>query len=106
MSTLSADIQLVNYCMYVRTVSLTLNLTHACVCTRTCTHLTHVKVNNLVCIINAAREFGVHTNARGTLDMHHINMPVTCARFATVSNTCALDMHHTNMPATCTRFAI
>ena len=28
------------------TVPLTLNLTHACVCTRACTRLTRVKVNN------------------------------------------------------------
>ena len=46
------------------------------------TRLTHVKVNNLVCIISAAREFGVRTNARGTLDMHDTNMPATCTRFA------------------------
>ena len=64
------------------TVSLTLNLTHACVCTRVCTRLTHVKVNNLACIVSAAREFGVRTNAHGTLDMHDTNMPATCTRFA------------------------
>ena len=66
----------------VYTVPLTLNLTHACVCTRACTRLTRVKVNNLVCIVSVAREFGVRTNARGTLDMHDTNMPATCARFA------------------------
>ena len=59
-----------------------------CVCTRACTRLTHVKVNYLACIISAACEFGVRTNARGTLDMHDTNMPVTCTHFATVSNTC------------------
>ena len=59
------------------TVSLTLNLTNACVCTR----LTRVKVNNLACIVSAEREFGVRTNARGTLDMHDTNMPATCTRF-------------------------
>ena len=64
------------------TVPLTLNLTHACVCTRACTHLTCVKVNNLACIVSVAREFGVRTNARGTLDMHDTNMPATCTRFA------------------------
>ena len=46
------------------------------------TRLTHVKVNNLACIVSAAREFGVRTNARGTLDMHDTNMPATCTRFA------------------------
>ena len=64
------------------TVPLTLNLTHACVCMRAWTRLTRVKVNNLACIVSAAREFGVHTNARGTLDMHDTNMPATCTRFA------------------------
>ena len=62
----------------IHTVPLTLNLTHACVCTR----LTRVKVNNLACIVSVARKFGVRTNARGTLDMHDTNMPATCARFA------------------------
>ena len=64
------------------TAPLTLNLTYACVCMRACTRLTRVKVNNLVCIVSAAREFGVRTNARGTLDMHDTNMPAMCARFA------------------------
>ena len=64
------------------TVPLTLNLTHACVCTHACTRLTHVKVNNLACIVSAAREFGVRTNARGTLDMHDTNIPATCTRFS------------------------
>ena len=67
---------------YIQYRSPTLNLTHACVCTRACTRLTHVKVNNLACIVSAAREFGVRTNARGTLDMHDTNMPATCTRFA------------------------
>ena len=58
------------------TVPLTLNLTHACVCTRACTRLTRVKVNNLACIVSVARKFGVRTNARGTLDMHDTNMPL------------------------------
>ena len=58
-------------------------MTHACACTR----LMHVKVKNLVCIVSAAREFGVRTNARGTLDVHNTNMPVTCARLA---NTCGV----------------
>ena len=66
----------------VRTVPLTLNLTHACVHTRACTRLTRVKVNNLVCIVSAAREFGVRINARGTLDMHDTNTPATCTRVA------------------------
>ena len=66
----------------VSTVPLTLNLTHACVCTRACTRLTRVKVNNLACIVSTAHEFGVRTNTRGTLDMHDINMPATCACFA------------------------
>ena len=66
----------------LHTVPLTLNLTHACVCTRACTRLTRVKVNNLACIVSVAREFGVRTNARGTLDMHDTNMPATCTRFA------------------------
>ena len=64
----------------------TAHLTHACVCTRACTRactrLTRVKVNNLACIVSGACEFGVRTNARGTLDMHDTNMPDTCARFA------------------------
>ena len=64
------------------TVPLTLNLTHACVCTCACTRLTRAKVNNLACIVSAARKFGVRTNARGTLDMHDTNMPATCTRFA------------------------
>ena len=64
------------------TVPLTLNLTHACVHTRACTHLTRVKVNNLACIVSAAREFGVLINARGTLDMHDTNTPATCTRVA------------------------
>ena len=64
------------------TVPLTLNLTHACVHTRACTRLTRVKVNNLACIVSAAREFGVRTNARGTLDMHDTNTPATCTRMA------------------------
>ena len=59
------------------TVPLTLNLIHACVCTCACTRLTRVKVNNLACIVSAAREFGMRTNARGTLDMHDTNMPAT-----------------------------
>ena len=67
---------------YVCTVPLTLNLTHACVRTRACTCLTRVKVNNLACIVSAAHEFGVCTNARGRLDMHDTNMPATCTRFA------------------------
>ena len=67
---------------FLNTVPLTLNLTHACVCTRACTRLTRVKVNNLACIVSVAREFGVRTNARGTLDMHDTNMPATCTRFA------------------------
>ena len=66
----------------VRTVPLTLNLTHACVCTRACARLTRIKVNNLACIVSAAREFGVRTNACGTLDMHDTNMPATCTHFA------------------------
>ena len=53
--------------MQLYTVPLTLNLTHACVHTRACTRLTRVKVNNLACIVSAAREFGVRINARGTL---------------------------------------
>ena len=68
--------------MLMYTVPLTLNLTHACVCTRACTRLTRVKVNNLACIVSAAREFDVRTNARGTLDMHDTNMPATYTRFA------------------------
>ena len=64
------------------TVPLTLNLTHACVHTCACTRLTRVKVNNLACIVSAAREFGVRINARGTLDMHDTNTPATCTRMA------------------------
>ena len=66
----------------MHTVPLTLNLTHACVHTRACTRLTRVKVNNLACIVSAAREFGVrntrharhkyarYVHTRGTLDVH------------------------------------
>ena len=64
------------------TVPLTLNLTHVCVCTRACTRLTRVEVNNLACIVSVACEFGVRTNARGTPDVHNTNMPATCTRFA------------------------
>ena len=53
-----------------RTVPLTLNLTHACVCTCACTRLMRVKVNNLACIVSAAREFGERTNARGRNTRH------------------------------------
>ena len=49
---------------------------------RACTRLTRVKVNNLACIVSVAREFGVRTNARGTLDMYNTNMPAMCTRFA------------------------
>ena len=68
--------------MTITRVPLTLNLTHTCVCTRACTRLMRVKVNNVACIVSAAREFGVRTNARGTLDMHDTNMPAMCTRFA------------------------
>ena len=68
--------------LYIHTVPLTLNLTHTRVCTRACTRLTRVKVNNLACIVSAACEFGVRTNARGILVMHDTNMLAMCTRFA------------------------
>ena len=55
------NVTMIDY-SYVATVPLTLNLTHACVCTRVCTRLTRVKVNNLACIVSAAREFGTEHN--------------------------------------------
>ena len=76
-------------CMYVRvytvytysTAHFKLD-THTRVCTRACTRLTRVKVNNLACIVSAACEFGVRTNARGILVMHDTNMLAMCTRFA------------------------
>ena len=47
-----------------------------------CTRLPRVKVNNLACIVSAAREFGVRTHARGTLDMYDTNMHAKYTRFA------------------------
>ena len=67
-------------CFYYSTAHFKLD--NASVCTRACTRLTRVKMNNLACIVSAAREFGVRTNARRTLDMHDTNMPATYTRFA------------------------